>query len=310
MIDVVHLIDSATPADAVEQMLAVREAGEAIISLGPPPRHTPLPAVRCVHRPMGSTGMAGRSLRRALPTGATAHAWSVEAAEAGNSAGVAVVLSLSEATDLDELQPLPWSLARLGCRIEVPTSRMHEALLAAGVDNDHMSVVPPAVAPQDDAVAVRERIRRDLGIAAEAVVLVAPAEMTRAARHRHICWAHAICGHADAGAHLLLPGGGTQERAVRYFSRTTGFDDRVLFTGASVSRRDALAAADTAIFAGDAPAGATILAETVAAGLATIATAASDPSGLLGTVAVRVAEGEPQPLSRAMLAMLDERGYP
>lgn len=304
MTDVLHLIDDSAPADAIEHMLAVRAEGQSVLSLGPLPGHTHIEAVRCIHRPFGNSSMAGHALRPQLPMGAIVHAWSVAAAEAACYAGVGVVLSLSETTDLADLAPLPWSLARLTCHVTVPTSRMRERLIGAGLDDGQVSLLPPERSCDGNLAKRRQAIRAELGLDESAVVIAAPAEMTRTARHRQILWAHAICGHAGLHPQLLLPGGGDCLARLQRFSQTTGFDEDVHFLPAG-SRRDSLAAADIALFADHAPAGATLLAEALQAEVAILATDAADPSGLLAGAARQVTSN-PQPLARAMLALLDD----
>ncbi len=305
MTDVLHLIDDAAPADAMEQMLAVRTADQPLMSLGPPPTHTALPKVRCIHRPLGNSGMAGRSLRPHVPLGGVVHAWSVSAAEAACYAGVGVVLSLSEITRPAELAPLPWSLTRLTCRVTVPTEPMLAALKNAGIDETQITLLPPMARPLETPAETRRAVRRQLGLAEDALLLVAPAEMTPTARQREILWAHAICGHAGVHPHLLLPGGGRELAKLKRFSETTGFDGQVHFTGRDIPRTEALAACDIAVFADDAPTGATLLTQTLRAGPAVITTQAADPADIL-TPAAEICDSTVQPLARNILALADD----
>jgi hypothetical protein len=305
MTDVLHLIDASAAADAIEQMLAVRTTSQPLVSLGPPPEHTALPEVRCIHRPLGNSSMAGRALRPHLPLGGVVHAWSLPAAEAACYAGVAVVLSLSETTRLADLAPLPWSLARLTCRITAPTQHMLDALQAAGLKDQQLTLLPPLTAAPINRDATRKSVRKQLGLGADELLIVAPAEMTADARHRKILWAHAICGHAGVHPHLLLPGGGRELNKLKRFSETTGFDAQVHFTGHDILRQQALAACDIAIFADAAPAGATLLTQALRAGPAVILTQTADPANLLAPAAERC-DGDVQPLARSILALIDD----
>ncbi|NBB96010.1 MAG: glycosyltransferase [Planctomycetes bacterium] len=306
MTNVVHLIDAETPADATEQMLALRTDEQPVICLGPPPAHTALPEVRSIHRPGGNSAGAARWVRRALPLGARVHAWSLAPAIAAVHGQLATVLSLSDATPLETLEPMPWSLARLRCPVTVPTEAMRQTLIDAGLNADTVTLLPPATAPDADRADARRGVRERFGLSPEAVVLAAPSELTAAAQHRLVCWAQAICHHAGSTAELLVPGSGPRQRNIEYFAATTGFGAHMHVCGPSLGRRDALAAADIAAFADSAPAGATILAEALAAGLPTIATRAADSTGLLGPAAVRLESSAPQPLARELLRLLDD----
>jgi glycosyltransferase involved in cell wall biosynthesis len=219
---------------------------------------------------------------------------------------LAAVLSLSDVTPLETLEPLPASLVRLQSPITVPTTVMRQALVEAGLDTAEVTLLPPAVAPDADRPEVRRRVRERFGLSPQAVVIAAPSELTADAQHRLICWAQAICHHAASPAELLVPGSGPRQGNIEYFARTTGFGEHMHVAGPSLSRRDALAAADIAIFADQTPAGATILAMALAAGLPTIATRAADPAGLLGPTAAVVESSEPQPLARELLRLLDD----
>jgi glycosyltransferase involved in cell wall biosynthesis len=91
-----------------------------------------------------------------------------------------------------------------------------------GVDTDRIS--PAAVTPADC-----ERVRAELGLAAEDVLFLMIAEFTPRKRQSAVC--HALARTADPRLHIAFAGTGALESAVAKHARTLGLAGRAHFLG-------------------------------------------------------------------------------
>ncbi|MBN1943814.1 MAG: glycosyltransferase family 4 protein [Phycisphaerae bacterium] len=313
--EIVHLIDAQTPRDMLDQMWAVREAQERVVSLGPPPAYRRLGEVRIesLHCPMGVKGWAWRRLAKRLPADAIVHVWSRDllppACRAAQCVGGGVVCSLPHLPAGAALEQMPWELGQFGHCLTIPTARAREELIQRCADARRVFVLPPAVrsfpkADSRDGDAVREA----LGFSPDEVVILLPAEMLRGAGHDWASWAHAICREVQDRGRLIIPGRHPREPRVRFFANTTGFGHEAIFTGDEFSREELLAAADVAAFLYERDLGVTALAEAMAAGVAILATTTPDVMEICEneTTALLAQPGSPRSAAAAMLRLIED----
>ncbi|MBN1554918.1 MAG: glycosyltransferase family 4 protein [Phycisphaerae bacterium] len=311
--NIVHLIDARTSQDMLDQMRAVREDHERVISLGPSPTYSRLADIRVesLHCPMGVQGWAWRRLAKRLPAGAVLHAWSREllppACRAAQSVGGGVVCSLPYLPTGATLEQMPWEIGQYRHCLTVPTRRARGELIRLRADAKRVFVLPPAV-PITPAGNARQVVREAMGFSDDEVVILAPAEMLRGAGHDWVCWAHAICREVQDRGRLILPGRHAREPRVRFFANTTGFGHEALFTGDTYRREELLATADIAAFLYERDFGVTAVAEAMAAGCAILATTTPDVMELCEneTTALLAAPGDPRSAAAAMLRLIED----
>ena len=316
MPNVLHVIDADTPRDALDQLALLADERGQIVSIGPPPNTRRDLTVASVRRPLGSAVLAAHDLRRVALEPDVVHAWSPAAAQAARraarAAGCGLVISLvtGRAVEAGSLGPLFKRLCtgRQRATLTVPTEHSRRVLLNRGLPAEAAAVLPPAAEPIGDRDARRRRTREQLGLGNRAVLLVAPAQMTRWAGHKYAAWVHGILRQIVDHVRLMLPGSGPVAQHVRFFANTTGYDDEVFFTGDRVELSDALAAADVAVFFQQRDCGVGSLAAAMAAGLPVVASATGDVRALIrdGETGLLTARSRPREQTAAVLRLIDE----
>ena len=275
---VLHIIDASTPADMLDQLSLLAGSGDSVVSIGPPPPggRLDLP-VRVVHRLFGSGGATGWRMRDDVGPVEIVHSWSATCRRV--SEAVAELTGAAQVFSIPCRPPTP-GLRRMalwgGRTITVPTSACRDTLLGAGADRAPVRVLPPPGAPLDDRPARRARARDALGLRGDEFLILALAEMVRPAGHKYASWAHAVVRQVRPEVRVLFPGSGPAEDHVRSFAETTSYGEEALFTGSRLSRADALAGADVAVFFAERDVGVAALVAAMAAGLPIAATDTPD----------------------------------
>ena len=311
MTTVLHVIDEHTAEDMLEQ-LALLRGGEAVACIGPPPAHLPFEGpVQQVHCPLGVGRLAGPGLARLAKRANILHAWSFLAARASCAAARRlrkhVVLSLPHAPRGDTADRLR-SLIRSGVTfITVPTKASREAMLAAGVPDRAVEVMPPPAAAPADTDRRRAHVREELAIG-DLPLIVAPHAMTPAGGHKYALWAYAIVRKMLPPARMIFPTTTPFLPRVRFFAETTGYLDEILFTGRRFARDDLLSAADVAVFFHERDDGVASLVAAMAAGIAIAASDTPDAAECLDgwRCGLRARPSNPQTAAAALLRLLEE----
>ena len=277
---VLHIIDASTPADMLDQLSLLAGGDDTVVSIGPRPcGWFDLPVV-AVHRLFGSAAVTGWRMREVVGPAEIVHAWSPAGARAGEAAAKAVgakrVVSVPCRPPPPALRRLVKRTRRGALTITVPTSACRDAFARAGADEAAVRLLPPPARATDQRAARRKSAREALGLAGEHFLIASPAELTRPAGHKYASWAHAVVRQVRPQVRLLFPRGGPDESHVRFFAETTSYGDEALFTGSRLSRADALAAADAAVFFAERDVGVAALIAAMAAGLPIAATDTPD----------------------------------
>ena len=319
MTDVLHIIDALTPADMLDQLELLADAGETIVSLGPPPRLTGLERlVRTVHCPLGLPQLAGLRMGKLARGARLVHAWSVTSALAawalGRTGGPVALLSLphlpAAGRALGRIRRLT---RRAGLHLTVPTRSARAALMRAGLDGQAVHVLPPPAPTGDDADTNtrRSRARKALGLSDKQHLLVSPAAMVRGAGHKYASWVHAIIRQLLDDVLLLMPAGGPIQDRVQTFAATTGYDGEVFLpedaAAAGLSPADALAAADIAMFPAERDTGVAALAAAMAAGLPIVASRTPDIAECAPheTAALLASPADPREAASLLLKLIE-----
>lgn len=250
MADVLHVIDTATSADRLSALRALRRDGEAVCCIGPAPPHAPADTIP-LHRPLGLASLAGRRLAPHVPHGGWVHLWSLPPLPAARYAaarrGARLIWSPDALPRGQERKQLPWLLAEADLYMTVPTDGARRRLMDAGCDESALFVLPPATPQPDDRAGSRRLLRERLGLDEQTLLLVVPAEQARPCGGEWAAWAFAICHHADTPVQLLYARGGPNQRHVRYMAESTGLINAIGFPDNRFSPSDALAAGDIAL---------------------------------------------------------------
>jgi glycosyltransferase involved in cell wall biosynthesis len=287
--------------------------GERIVSIGPPPKMPePLRLGGVIHRPLGSSRLAGRRLAELAGRETILHVWSPSALPAALAAtrpgDRKCVLSLACADDGHEHSFLDRFARRGAVVLTVPTESARKALLAGASPAGAVVVLPPAAQAPDDAPSRRGRTREQLGLTDEHCLIVAPGELTRSAGHRAVIWAMAILRQILPNVRLLVPGEGPARRNVQFFAETTGHGEDVFHTEGSIAPADALVAGDIAAFGAKTDCGVAALAGAMAAGLPVVAGDTPDVREMIddGRTGLLCPPGIPRLLAAAILRLIDE----
>jgi hypothetical protein len=325
--DVLNIVDATTRPDMLRQLAMLAGTGERVISVGPPPslgamadlRPPSQPAtagmgVPAVHCPMGSPQLAGLRMRPHAAGAGLIHAWSLPALLAGRelslATGVPLLASLPCAGRAEQVEALRSAVGPGLLAVTVPSRQARRKLLAAGLPERFVHLLPPAAGAIPDRQALRERARRELGIAESVLLIVAPDPLVRYAGHKYASWTHGIVRYAMAGRaiNLLLPGSGRYFSTVRFFALGTGFPNEVLLTEDRLTAAASLAAADAAVFFHEHEVGPLALAEAMAAGLPIVASNVPELAEYApdGQAALLAKPGDPRQAGAALLRLLEE----
>jgi glycosyltransferase involved in cell wall biosynthesis len=310
---VVHLIGEDTPADLLEQMRLLARDGEAVVSIGHPPPGCRKKEARIVHAPFGNPGLAAMRLPEFVRSAGLLHAWGGgDSADLCGCDGRRLALSLSFAPDHRTVDALVARMRAGELALTVPTEAGRQKFLAAGAPATRIFVLPPAAPRAERNGEARQRIRRELGVRDDHVLLVAPGELTRYSGHKFAPWAHAILRQVRPDLRLLIPGRGPAAGPVRFYVGTTGLSEDVLLADGRYASAESLAAADLAVFFHERDCGSADAAFAMAAGLPVVASRTPDLMEILGhgsaESAVFVAPDQPREQAAGVLRLLDDSG--
>ena len=312
MTRVLHLIDRNTPADMLAQLAVLADPADEIISVGRPPELPGGHEVRAIHEPVGSAVLCGSRIRPLVGEASVVHVWSARAQRSGQ-----VAVSGGKARLLRSVPAVPRtatarsrllrSLAREAVTVTVPTQAARDTLTRAGFPAQRACVLPAAAASIDDLAGRRRRTRAELGLPDDALVLVAPDAMVRAANLACAIWAHAIMEHVlDDPSWLIMPTGGPMERAVMAFARGAGFIERIVGPWPADRLADALAAADIAMFVRTDDCGSSAVAAAMTAGLPIAAFDTPDVIECAGPAALPTEARTPRAAGQALLRLIEQ----
>jgi glycosyltransferase involved in cell wall biosynthesis len=155
---------------------------------------------------------------------------------------------------------------------------------------------------------MRAKVRGELGVRDDQVLLIAPGEISRGAGHKYAPWVHAILRQMRPDLLLIVPGAGVAEPNVRFYVGTTGLGEEVFLTAGRFSEEEALAAADVAVFFHERDCGVGALAAAMAAGLPIVASRTPDFVECTGDgeAAVLFKAADRREGSAAVLRVLDD----
>jgi glycosyltransferase involved in cell wall biosynthesis len=335
MTKVLHLIDSATPTDLLEQIPLLTGPGDEVVSVGPPPlewarlralaadadRQVPIAGARlgaraaarrvtAVHCPMGAAPLAGGRLSSLAAGADVIHAWSLSAASAGLCAETMhrLVVSTPCLPPERDLRKLAEWARDGGVVVTVPTEAARRGLVEAGGPDSCVRVLPPAAEATAQPATVRARIRAELGVRDDQVLLVAPGEMVRAAGHKYAPWVHAILRQIRPDLRLLVPGRGEAAEHVRFYVNSGGQEAEAFLTEGIYATPEAVSAADAALFFPERDCGVGALAAAMAAGLPIVASRTPDVAECTvgGEGAWLVPPGDPREGAAGVMRVLDD----
>jgi len=271
MTRVLHLIGRDTPLDMLNQLAALAEPHDRIVSVGPLPAWEDRFAPKFVHMPLGLPALSGRGLWRLVRDADVVHAWSSiphqTAVSALRNRAMGLVRSLPAAPSGRSLRRLQWIERRRGAHWTVPTDNARQQLLSAGMAADRVWLVPPvAEAPPADRPD-QHQLRAEMGLADDELALVAAGEINRPASHRTACWIHAMLRYVEPTIRLILPDNGPMESSVRSFASGAGFSDEILGPWSPSKRLEIVGTCNVALFVPSEDCGVTAFVSAMAAGL-------------------------------------------
>jgi len=311
MIEALHIVDSHTRPDVLEQLDMLAGAGERILSAGPPPAGLARP-VKPVHCTMGSARLAGWRMRELAGAEQVIHAWSDRALRAGRelalTTGRALVLTIPAApTTRENWKALRQAVGPGLLNVAAPTDFARRRLIAGHLPARFCHTLPPAARPLARPDEARGEVREALGIDAGTKFLVAPDPLVRYAGHEYASWAHAILRHIPLDLSLAFPSSGPMVDHVRFFAHTTGFDADVHFTHGQFSVAQVVAASDIAVFPQTRDVGVFVMAATMAAGRAIVASGLGGITELAGDgEAATLTEPDPREIAAALLKLVED----
>lgn len=313
----VHVIDKDTPADLLRQLAMLRRQDESVVCVGAGPAHLPSGLTVTHLRPFFDVGAwADRRLGFPPVAASVVHAWSLRARDVGRrlarDLGCALVVSLDGL-----LPPGTGDSCCCGCAasggggasvLHLASGETHRrACETGGTISGKIELLPAPAAKAADSAAVRERVRGELGVAPEEMVVVSPEDMVRGAGQIYAIWSFAILRQIVPAARLVLPGHGPYESSVRYFAGTTGYGADTMFTGERFPLEDLLAAADVTLFLGEHDNSPAALAAAMVGGCAIVASRTPAQAGLLEheVSALMTPLRDPRRMTAALLRMCD-----
>lgn len=313
MNDLVHLISPDCPADALGQLRHVRQAGQRVICLGPPPagRYRFDGFAESVHCPMNSPALAAARAAERAAAARVVCVWSPAllpaALEVADRLAAGVVVSLPARPLRPDLPALAAACQAGRAVLTVPTDCARRALTAGGVSGRCVHVVPPAGQGPDCPQQRRDRVRQELGVGDSHTLILGPGDIHRRAGQKYVSWAQAILRQLRQDLRVLFPGTGAGMGHLRFFARSTGYLDEVTFAAGEMTEADALAAADLAMIVPEIDLGQGALAAALAGGLATLV-AATPEAREVGAEAVCYAPPRaPAAMSAALLKLVEDR---
>ncbi|KQT57569.1 glycosyl transferase family 1 [Aureimonas sp. Leaf460] len=231
-------------------------------------------------------------------------------ARLGRSAGVAAILRTEHLPDVlvDEAQRLEHAenLAHLD-RLICVSEGAEATFRAAGCPDDLLATVRNGVR-RLPSTASREAVRKALGVAPDALLLLTLARFTEQKGHRHLleAWPAVLAAHPSA--ELLLAGSGPLEAPMRAEVEAAGLGASVRFLGTRTDVGDLLAAADLFVLPSLFEGLPLVVLEAMAAGLPVVATRIPGTAEAVeeGATGWLVPPADSPALSRALVAALGD----
>jgi glycosyltransferase involved in cell wall biosynthesis len=308
MPSVLHIVDNRCRRAALDQLARLAGPDHRILSMGPGPDYAPLAGrIEPLHVPLGLLHMTVRRMRKTLRRADLLCAWSLSVLPAALALKkyfrCPAMYGLTALPDRRGLALLDRFCGE-GLALTVPTAAHRRALAAKGIGAEQVHVVPPAGIPADPDA--RARARNLLGLATHEVVLAAPGPQIRRANQTAILWAHGMLDKMDLPIALLLTDPGPLAFKHVRFRRVTGCRREPIAAFGRLSRPEALAAADVAVFASQLDAGLWALADAAAAGRACIVADTPWARDLLPPdAAAWPGQFQPRPVCAAMLELIE-----
>ncbi len=200
-----------------------------------------------------------------------------------------------------------WSLRKPAHLVTVSEAFARQ-LTETGVDRTRISILQNAVSPEWVArvrKADRDAVRRGLGIAAEAPVIVAIGRMSLEKAHSDLILAFHILRQSHLGARLVLVGEGPERAALEAMA-----GEGVIFTGQTRDVTPYYAIADVMVLPSLTEGSPNVLLEAMACGVPSVATRVGGVPEIAtdGVNALLVPAREPQKLSAAVARLLSDEG--
>lgn len=176
-----------------------------------------------------------------------------------------------------------------------------------GVAEQRIVLVPNGVPSPTPPAGTRERVRRALGIAPDAVVAITVASMRPVKRHPDFVRGVRLTAQTHPGLVGIVVGEGPDRPAIE---AAAGGDRAIHLLGHRDDVPDLLAAADVFVLASEFEAAPMAILEAMAAGLPVIATAVGSVPDLVldGLTGRLVAPGQPEAIAGALAGLLQDPG--
>ncbi len=260
-----HVVAENSPAEAatlLSELLASLDqhhARQRVIVWGSPPTGLRIPdnmPSKRVPRRLSWPPAAGRMLRRSnhLPYDSEiVHAWGAAAA---SMAGYAFDGTLPLLTTLiDPAEARHWcrwwrdlALGSEGGNVVCTSSVLSNRLVAAGVPDRAVSVLPPIIEVSRIAQSGQTVRREELGLSADARVLLTAWPPSRAGGQFFAIWMTAVLRKVIPNLHLLIPGCSGEQRRLQEFIATMYCPEAFRLCGDQFSFEQLLGLADLLVF--------------------------------------------------------------
>jgi glycosyltransferase involved in cell wall biosynthesis len=271
---VIHIIGGDAPAEMFAQVLALGGPDETIVSIGPPRGFGQIDRkIISLRAPLDISPLVSLQFRKLIGDADLIHAWSPAAAEAAqwSTRGKSVLLSLANLRGVHQSDIAIAGVFDGMWSLTVPTGAQRRVLITLGIDPHRVFVLPPPAEPNDNAEGDRSSARDKLGLDNGQFLLLAAGEMIHGNGHKRACWAHAMSRILTDQTRLIFPGCGPSRQAIETFARTTEHEHEIFFSSGRLSRAEAFAASDTAIFLQDHDCGVGAIIDAMARGLPILA---------------------------------------
>lgn len=240
----------------------------------------------------------------------------IEGLAAARLAGVKGVLHSEHGRDVDEAERLKRRRAiarsvlfRFADRVVTVSEELRSTILAScDVPSAKVQCVPNGVdLSRFGAHGARERIRRELGITSDQIVVGSVGRHDPVKDYRSLIKAFAAMRAANH-VRLLLCGDGPSNLELRALARELAVDDRVIFTGFRDDVPDVLAAMDVFVLPSVTEGMSNAILEAMASGLPCIATRVGGNGELVshGVNGLLVPTGSPDKLHDAIRHLVDD----
>ncbi|WP_354682051.1 glycosyltransferase [Cupriavidus necator] len=221
-----------------------------------------------------------------------------------------VVCSAHSAREGGTLRTLAYRLTDRWCALTTHVSEAgRQAMVASGAAPARRVIVMPngidtsRFRPDD---AVRERVRRDLGLGAQDVLVLNVGRLVAEKDQATLIEAFRLVARAVPDARLVIVGEGPMRSALAARIEQWGLASAVTLAGARSDVPDLLCAADIFALSSQIEGMPLAVGEALATGLPVVATAAAGVAELAGSAAVITPVGDAAALARALTAAIDQ----